>query len=83
VAASPERANPTDSLGLIGAVVGVLMLPFLAAIWLSRRREIRRLRARMDAGARRQAELAAAIGVTSATPPAALPALAAAPPREH
>lgn len=60
-AQAPERANTTDSLGLIGAVVGVLMLPFLAAIWLGRRREIRRLRARMDAGARRHAELVAAL----------------------
>jgi hypothetical protein len=37
------------------------MLPFLAIIWLGRRREIRRLRARMDAGARRHAELLASV----------------------
>jgi hypothetical protein len=62
-AATPtERANPTQTVGLLGAVVGVIMLPFLAAIWLGRRREIRRLRARLDAGARRQAELRAALG---------------------
>jgi polyisoprenyl-teichoic acid--peptidoglycan teichoic acid transferase len=57
-----EHANRTDTLGLLGALVGVLMLPFLAAVWLGRRREIRRLRARMDAGARRQTELLAALG---------------------
>jgi LCP family protein required for cell wall assembly len=68
-AATPAaRANPTDTLGLLGAVVGVLMLPFLAGIWLSRRRQIRRLRARMDSGARRQAELLAALGAEQSPP---------------
>jgi hypothetical protein len=57
-----ERADPTDTMGLLGAVVGVLMLPFLVFIWLGRRREIRRLRARMDAGARRHADLVDALG---------------------
>jgi hypothetical protein len=37
------------------------MLPVPAAIWLGRRREIGRLRARMDAGARRPTELLAAL----------------------
>jgi hypothetical protein len=61
-----EKADTTQTLGLLGAVVGVLMLPFLAFIWLGRRREIRRLRVRLDAGARRQAELFAALGGTAA-----------------
>jgi hypothetical protein len=61
-----EQADTTQTLGLLGAVVGVIMLPFLAFIWLSRRREIRRLRVRLDAGARRQAELLAALGGTTA-----------------
>ena len=74
VAAPRERANPTDTVGLLGAVVGVLMLPFLAFIWLSRRREIRRLRARMDTGARRHADLVAALGGGPApAPPAPSP----------
>lgn len=76
-AATPrERADPTDTAGLLGAVVGVFMLPFLAFIWLSRRREIRRLRARMDAGARRHADLVAALGAGRA------PAATAASPRD-
>ena len=79
-AARPRRAAPplvhadtTRTLGLLGAVVGVLMLPFLAAIWLSRRREIRRLRVRLDAGAQRQAELLAALGGAAPAPTAAAP----------
>jgi len=74
VSTTRERAKPTDTLGLVGAVVGVLMLPFLAIIWLGRRREIRRLRARMDAGARRHAELVAAVSaVTGPAPTTASP----------
>jgi len=61
VATARERADRTDTLGLLGAVAGVLMLPFLAVIWLGRRREIRRLKRRMDAGARRHAELLATL----------------------
>jgi LCP family protein required for cell wall assembly len=60
-AAPTEHAGPTETLGLLGAVVGVIMLPFLAIIWLTRRREIRRLRKRMDEGARQHAELLAAL----------------------
>jgi LCP family protein required for cell wall assembly len=68
VATARERANRIDTLGLLGAVAGVLMLPFLAVIWLSRRREIKRLRARMDAGARRHAELLAALRAEQRSP---------------
>ncbi len=72
VATPIPKANPTDTLGLLGALVGVLMLPFLAFIWLSRRREIRRLKARMDAGAQRHAELLTALAGAPA-PTAAAP----------
>jgi LCP family protein required for cell wall assembly len=67
-AAPAQHADSTQTLGLLGAVVGLLMLPFLAVIWLSRRREIRRLRKRLDAGARRQAELLAALSPPQSPP---------------
>ncbi len=66
-AAPAEHADTTQTLGLLGAVVGVIMLPFLVVIWLSRRRELRRLRKRLDAGAHRQAELLASLSPPQST----------------
>jgi polyisoprenyl-teichoic acid--peptidoglycan teichoic acid transferase len=66
-AATPaQRTSVTQSLGLLGAVVGLILLPFLVVVWVKRRREIRRIRARLDAGARRQAELLAALATPAA-----------------
>jgi polyisoprenyl-teichoic acid--peptidoglycan teichoic acid transferase len=68
VAAPAQHADPTQTVGLLGAVVGLLLLPFLAVIWLARRREIRRLSKRLDAGALRQAELLAALSARHPPP---------------
>ena len=66
VASPAQRTDVTQSLGLLGAVVGVILLPFLLVVWVRRRREIRRIRARFDAGTRRQSELLAALGTPAA-----------------
>ena len=65
-AAPAQRTSVTQSLGLLGAVVGLILLPILVVVWVKRRREIRRIRARLDAGTRRQAEMLAALGIPGA-----------------
>ncbi|MGZ4194705.1 MAG: LCP family protein [Solirubrobacteraceae bacterium] len=73
--ASTQRASLTQTLGLLGALAGLIVLPFLSVVWHRRRRQIRRLRAQMNAGAERRGELITALGV-------AVPERAPATPRE-
>lgn len=59
--ASPTSAGHT--VGLLAAILGLIALPSVALVWLRRRREIRRLKARLNAGAHQRAQLLAALGI--------------------
>jgi hypothetical protein len=67
--AAPRRAKTqvahaavSQTLGLIGGLVALIAMPSLGLIWLRRRRALKGVTARLDAGFDRQAALLTALG---------------------
>ncbi len=62
VAPKPAHADLSETLGLIGGLVALIAMPSLGVIWLRRRRALKGVTARLDAGSDRQAALLSALG---------------------